>query len=374
MNKTDFIQQVASYIISQHNYAKNENTVLYKDIITWCISNNNFKTFLNLKKDTLIYLDNIIKYDDALIQALTESTQFNVIHNGAGFIEFNHPLTSTELHTLKKNKQKCHSKELIQDLDLSEEVKNRYYCPYDKAIKACKQKARNKFRLSLTNEVVFNVYLQGLTEIQHIIKHLQHFNDLVFVHKGHKIQIFKKHGNVVVSDIGFGVEYMVSSVYDKLSSEYVETLKSIYPFTHFNLTSLIFNFYLIYKSSNSDSKEFLSYLTFLHFELIKSILVNKYFASCKTDEVVEQFYTGRLDTVVRDQTELLKVFLNGIHSLPDNGTEFTSFMVGYYKMFVYIRNLLNREVKKCARDYFHTKINRVDIVSYDKEYGDQYAG
>lgn len=76
-----------------------------------------------------------------------------------------------------------------------------------------------------------------------------------------------------------------------------------------------------------------------------------------------------------DKVGLIKEFIHNLNEIENKETELQEFIISYYKFYVYMKNILNREIKILAQDYYHRKINVIDVISDDCLYsiGEDYS-
>jgi hypothetical protein len=350
MKKQEFVDLVCEHIIEKQKNNKTE----YRDIQQWIIHNSMFKDFLSNKKDILNYIHVVLRSDTLLLKRLTEIYGNAVTRHRNGYFDFDPDLEDT---SKEKNTQKIDN--IIAKLDLSN--LKQYYCPYNQTIKECKQASRNKYRKSLTNEPIFNEYLQGFRDIIGFNNVLHSSYNLDFEYNSDKIVIFQKQHYKGVCVVEYGDNFIRTNITDSILLDYVKGIKKIYPFNHFKLMETILSFYLLFITTNSGKDSLIKYLTFLNIEVTKNTMVKKYFDQYTINKTYQSFYHERLDDLVYRESNTVNTFYGHLLKMKDN--KFTGFIVGYYKLFHYMKNLFNREVKKCATDYYHLKAKSIKFIN-----------
>ena len=80
------------------------------------------------------------------------------------------------------------------------------------------------------------------------------------------------------------------------------------------------------------------------------------------------FYKEKIENILYSQMDLINDFVNNINNIYDkeqnSEKHFIGFLVGYYKLFIYITNYFNHTIKKYAKDYY-IKINNQQNLTKD---------
>lgn len=350
MNKKTFYKEIASYIIKQFD---SSNNVPYIKIINWIQQNPTMLSYMKKNNINNENITSIIKYDEKLLSIMAQLSLSNIMRNDKNFFYINNLLSQNELLELNNtnnNSQEITANNILNNLNLSDV--NKFYCPYNKTIKDCKSTPKSNLNTqTLNKEDVLNVYLKNFDNIEKLCDYITTYYNSIISFTNTSIKIYNTKNIKLLSmslkNNTFNIEF-----YDKILNGYIQYLKTIYPFNFFSYVDLIISFYIIFKSKDTNWKQYLNYLTYIHFENSKLFFIKKYFKDSKLNNIYDIFYKDKIDELVSNQVELILTFINHIELIPEDGNEFTSFIIGYYKLFIYTKNLLNWHIKKYANDYF----------------------
>jgi hypothetical protein len=358
MNKKELVLCIKQYIIEQ---AKHFQSIPYRDIKDFALTHDDLRDYLDRRVDSLNYLDNIIKCDKQFINGINDNEHYFFKRNRKGSLVVTDldivifPENATDAYTdikISSRQKKKTSREIIEELNL--EGFERYSCVYNRSIQEVTGSKRNKLKISLTNEPVFCTYLQSLRFIEEFDEDYFENNLLEIIYCKDSIKVLHKLDKSVVCNVSMGNSLMLVNITDQVYKNFVNRLSKVYPFTHFRLLESVMALYLIFRCGNVESNSFLKYLTFLIVDIIKSTMVNKYFSS-RNNKIFNTFYDDKIEELVNSEKELVISFCKNINTLKED--KLISFIAAYYKLFIYIKNKLNREVKKFAFDYYQNRVN-----------------
>jgi hypothetical protein len=376
MNKKQLLNDLTCFILEQtkepDNVSIKRDQIPYKEIKEYLLYSDEHRDYLDRRVDKLNYIDHIIKCDPQFIRAINNNVFYKYKRNRKGYLaveakQYN-SIIETVVENVDKNaiepfmpfkithkKIKYSAKQIIERLVLDDV--NEFICPYNKSIQEITRSKKNKFKLALTNEPVLCSYLQSLGFIKRFEDGFLRDNPVDAIYGKDDIIIVNKLNSERVCRVSIGNSLMLVNILNKDLKIFCNTLNKEYPFTHFKLLEVIISLYLLW---SCDHQSFLKYLTFLSIDIIKSTMVNKYFSDKHNNIIFNTFYNDKIEELVNNERALVQSFVDNINNLTEH--KLVSFIAAYYKLFIYIKNKLNREIKRFAFDFYHNQVYTTTFI------------
>lgn len=337
INKKYITNDIIEYIIKILN---DNDIVEYKNILSYMQNNDSFKQFINNKKNPIVYINNFIKYNR---QILNKLLSHNIVRNGNGFVY------SQQLENIIKPTQ-C-TDIIINNTDIFD----KFSCPYITTIKNMRSSNKISAKLSLTNERVLNYkfyndeifcHVHNIFSIPHTIISI----DNTVIAYLNDIQIAK----ITFLDKYINIEYNLDI------TTILKKCKIKYPFSHFEFFYISAFMFILFKSDAGDISK---YCFTKIFDILTNKVTVKYFIESTanntniTSDVFDMFFKEKINSIVLDEYLLIKE----IYNCYTVDTTFQEFVISCYKLIVYFKNKINREVKNIALELYDK--NRVVVIN-----------
>jgi len=337
INKKYIIDYITEYIT---NTLICSDIVEYNDIISYIQTNDKFKQFLGKKKNIIVYLNNFIKYNRQLLNKLLSA---NIVRNNSGFIQ-SQQLANVVVAPL-------HNSITIDNM----EIFNGFSCPYITTIKYMGSTNKLSTKLSITNERVINYNFYNDEQFCNMhnmfyVPHIIVTNDNTTTAYLNDIYIAK----LTTLDNYINIEF-ATDIKSMLSK-----CKSKYPFSHFEFFYIATFMYILFRSNNADMSK---YCFIKIFDIISNKITSKYFIESSTininitSVVFNMFFKEKINTIVMDDYLLIKEMYTNY----TNDTTLQEFIISCYKLIVYFKNKINRELKNIALELYDS--NRVVSIN-----------
>lgn len=350
INKKYLLHYIKDYLVKE---LQNDKKVYYNDLKTELYNNDIIRKIINKKKNISVYLDNLLKYDIKLKKILA----FNDIAiNNGGFFQYKNPMNLSALLEKNDNNIKVYNEEEL----------NSYFCPYINLIIANKQKSRVSFKPTKTNERVLNLNINKDENVKDVITYLKLLSYNLNVKGDNNIYYITSNGKYV-ADIEINDTSVVVNI-EKVLKKKISNIKKIYPFNYFSF----FNIYVIlYLMNEFGFEQEAKYISFKLLDIVINKIEKKYFieetgkSTLLVSNLFNIFYKDKIQSLVYDEYTFISEFYRIFN---DNlGKNFVSFLVGQYKLYIYLKNKYNREIRNIAVELYENKnrnlINKIIRLS-----------
>lgn len=350
VNKTYIIQHICNIIEN----ALNINALIhYNDVKFALYNNNNIVDYFNNKRNSSVYINNLLKYDRAIKNSLAKK---NIILAPDGNYKYSNEIL-TNLSTA--------SKLTITPPD--------YFCPYMELITANKQAAKVSTKLSKTNELILNHDLNNSPDMDQFVRYLNNIiKDIsIRVHKKSYILLYNNVESILtISDNSIDLKLDVG-----LKRE-LNICKKLYPFKfyiYYDISTILY--ILNYKGFMLDA----NYVTIKLFDITVDSISRKYFQDNGDSSyqiitnLYDIFYKDKIHSMLFEDYLLVRQFYNIFNN--SSRKNYISFIVGQYKLYIYLKNKYNREIKNVALELYDNNnrnvINKIigfnDTTSYSMD-------
>jgi len=338
INKKYLLLYISNFIVSELEKTKLLN---YNIVKSYIYNDDSLRPLLNKKKNESIYLDILLRYDKTLKLLLLKNS---IAINRDGEFTYANPL----LNTCKIDDPLIH----INEYELDNQ-----FCPYMDLVLKNKQTRRVSFKQTRTNERVLNYTLNSNELVFNLVQYIQ--NSIKTLKVENKSNINSHY-------------YILTTEYDKLSiiindnsvdiklspsiKKQLTLVKKIYPFKFFAYFYISTVSYLLNEAGyHSESK----YISIKLFDITMNGIIKKYFSDIIDNRnllitnLYDIFYKDKIQSNVYDDY----LFINEFHKIfNDSDTKnFISYMIGHYKLYIYLKNKYNRDIKNIALELYENK-------------------
>jgi hypothetical protein len=343
INKKKLIVLIVDFIINNLN----EDCLDYNIVKEYLYNNQDTLNYINKRVNPSIYINNLLRYDNAVKTALYNQ---NITINNKGYYHYITLLDKFKIESIKNNDISCSDDEL----DL-------YFCPYIELLKATKQTNKVSTKKTKTNERVLNHTFNNnnklktnLFELDKYIKSCQiKITDSGIIINDNKILMYDKYIDTIIS---------------KEIKSIIQSFKKEYPFKFF-VHFYLFN--LLYILTETGYYKDAKYVSLKILDIINNKLINKYFYSNKSDNllIITKLYDIFYDDKVKEEIYNDYYLINKFYKIYINSDKrnYFSFLIGSYKLFTYLNNKYNRKIKNIALELYENQntnlINK--IICFD---------
>jgi len=321
------------------NELQNEPFINYNKIKPYLYNHTLIRKIIDKKRNVSLYLDNLLKYDIKLKNILSYN---NIAIDELGFFKYKNPINIEPL------------KESNNNFIYKEDDLNSQFCPYISLISNCKQKRKISFKQSKTNERVLNYFFNNNIDFKNFPDYIKSLVTTLDVKGSDRFYYIQSDGKYLAT-----LELKETSVDLKMEKEFnrnLTILKSAYPFKYFPFFYINIVLYLMNTAGFvSEAK----YISIKLLDIIINKIEKKYFTdisentSLLISNIFDIFYKDKVQALIYDDYNFISEFYRIFNDSVERN--FFSFLIGQYKLYIYLKNKYNREVKIIAIELYENK-------------------